>query len=199
MKKVIYSAMVFGAIALSSCGNEGKENHETNEHHDESAHHEEGEHAEHVEEDIEEEVVSFPVEGYEFYGVAEVKPDEAVTVEEMVAIVEDKGNFEGNVSAVLDGVCKKQGCWVTMKNKNGESVRVRFKDHSFGVPTDTPEGTLVVLRGVATMDTTTVELQKHFLDDAKEAGEEVSQEDYDAITDDIIEVSFISDGILVKK
>ncbi len=117
----------------------------------------------------------------------------------MVAIVGEKGNFEGNVTAVLDGVCKKQGCWVTMKNENGESVRVRFKDHSFGVPTDTPEGTEVVLRGVATMDTTTVELQKHFLDDAKEAGEEVSQEDYDAITDDIIEVSFISDGILVKK
>jgi hypothetical protein len=142
---------------------------------------------------------SFPVDGYEFYGLAEVKPSEAFTVEEMVLAIQEKGSFDGNVSAVLDGVCKKMGCWVTMVNKSGESVRVRFKDHEFGVPTDTPEGTEAVLRGIGTIDTTTIDLQKHYLDDAKEAGQEVSQKEYDAITEDLIEVSFISDGILVKK
>jgi len=117
----------------------------------------------------------------------------------MVTKIYSNGSFEGNVSATLDGVCKKKGCWVTMVNKSGESVRVRFKDHAFGVPTDTPEGTAVVLRGVGIMDTTTIDLQKHYLDDAKEAGQEISQEQYDEITEDLIKISFISDGILVKE
>ncbi|MCT4581208.1 MAG: DUF4920 domain-containing protein [Flavobacteriales bacterium] len=213
MRKIFYSLFVFAGLALTSCsenndkghdehGHEHHEGHEGHEGHDHEGHdhegHEHGEHAHH-ETTEEAEKPSFPVEGYEFYGMAEVKPGEAVTVEEMVAKIHADGSFDGNVSAVLDGVCKKMGCWVTMVNKSGESVRVRFKDHEFGVPTDTPEGTEVVLRGIGTMDTTSVELQKHYLDDAKEAGQEVAQEQYDAITEDLIEISFISDGILVKK
>ncbi len=207
MKKIFYSLFVFAGLALTNCSGEGKEHHDEHghehhegEHHEEHEGHEHGhdEHAHHEDSEASEKP-SFPVEGYEFYGMAEVKPNEAVTVEEMVAKINSDGTFEGNVSAVLDGVCKKMGCWVTMVNKSGESIRVRFKDHEFGVPTDTPEGTEVVLRGVGTVDTTSIELQKHYLDDAREAGQEISQEQYDNITEDLVEISFISDGILVKK
>lgn len=207
MKKIIYSLFVFAGLALTSCSEKGDTHKEENGHenheghnHEDHAHNEDHNHDHAAYNDSSEvEKPNFPVEGYEFYGMAEVKPAEAVTVEEMVAKINETGSFDGNVSAVLDGVCKKMGCWVTMVNKNGESVRVRFKDHEFGVPTDTPEGQEVVLRGVGTMDTTTVDMRKHYLDDAKEAGQEVSQEQYDAITEDLIEISFISDGILVKK
>jgi len=202
MKKVVFTFMIGGALLASSCTSETKEEnhgHEHSEHSDHDGHDHDGhDHGKH-EEESKEAQASFPVDGYEFYGMAEVKPSEALTVEEMVTKVYSNGSFDGNVSAVLDGVCKKQGCWVTMTNKSGESVRVRFKDHSFGVPTDTPEGTEVVLRGVAKMDTTSIDLQKHFLDDAKEAGQEVTQAQYDEITEDLVEISFISDGILVKK
>jgi len=196
MKKIVYSLMIFAAFTAVGCGEEESHNHDAHEGHNHETH----EHGEHKHDEANNnEQKTYPVEGYEFYGMAEVKPSNAVTVEEMVAKVYADGSFEGDVVAILDGVCKKQGCWVTMTNKSGESIRVRFKDHSFGVPTDTPEGTEVVLRGVATIDTTSVELQKHYLDDAKEAGQEVSQEQYDAITEDLVEISFISDGILVKK
>jgi hypothetical protein len=196
MRKLSY--FVFTSLLLSIVG--CSDSNSTNKTGEEKEHkHTEGE--KHHDHDVSEEKVkaSFPVEGYEFYGLAEVKPSEAVTVEEMVLAIQNKGAFDGNVSAVLDGVCKKMGCWVTMVNKSGESVRVRFKDHEFGVPTETAIGTEVVLRGLGTMDTTTIELQKHYLDDAKEAGQEVTQEQYDEITEDLVEVSFISDGILVKK
>lgn len=204
MKKVIYSLFVFAGLALTSCSEkEDTHNKETGHEHHDGDHHEGHDHnhdeAHAGHDEAEEEKPSFPVEGYEFYGMAEVNPESAITVEEMVAKINADGTFDGNVSAVLDGVCKKMGCWVTMVNKSGESVRVRFKDHEFGVPTDTPEGTNVVLRGVGTMDTTTVEMRKHYLDDAREAGQEIAQEEYDAITEDLIEISFISDGILVKK
>lgn len=143
--------------------------------------------------------VDFPVAGYDFYGMAEVKPKEAISVEEMIRKIQNTGSFEGHVNATLDGVCKKMGCWITMVNKSGESVRVRFKDHEFGVPTDTPVGASVVLVGIGKTDTVSVAMQKHYLDDAKETGDSVSQEQYDAITEDLINISFVSDGILVKK
>lgn len=180
MKQIIYLMAI--TLVLSSCSDSAS-----------------AEQAQDGQEDTEQQQTSFPVEGYEFYGTAEVNPEEAVTVEEMVTKIYTEGTFEGNVSAVLDGVCKKKGCWVTLVNKSGESIRVQFKDHEFGVPTDTPEGAEVVLVGIGSIDTTSIELQKHFLDDAKEAGQEVTQAEYDAITEDLIEVSFTSDGILVKK
>ena len=210
MKNIIYSTIVFAGLAITSCSDSNEvsvgnkeaqasasESHEGHNHEHSDGGHEGHNHG--SEEGETENVPSFPVEGYEFYGNNEVVPSEAITVEEMIAKINSEGAFEGHVSAVLDGVCKKQGCWVTMVNKSGESVRVRFKGHEFGVPTDTPEGTSAILRGVGTMDTTSIDLQKHYLDDAKEAGQEVSQDQYDAITEDLIEISFISDGILVKK
>ena len=147
----------------------------------------------------EEAVVNFPVKGYSFYGLEEVKPKEAISVEEMISIINKTGAFQGNVNATLDGVCKKMGCWVTMVNKSGESIRVRFKDHKFFIPTDTPIGTSVILKGTGKVDTISIDMQKHYLDDAKEAGEEVTQDEYNNITEDLIDFSFISDGILVRK
>jgi hypothetical protein len=44
-----------------------------------------------------------------------------------------------------------------------------------------------------------VDMQKHLLDDAAEAGEEVSQADYDAITEDKLELVFDCESILVAK
>ncbi len=196
MRKLSYFIYPFILLSIVGCSNSNSSDKKDEE--KEHTHKEGEEHHDHAANE-EKAKVNFPVDGYEFYGLAEVKPSEAVTVEEMVLAIQKNGSFEGNVSAVLDGVCKKMGCWVTMVNKSGESVRVRFKDHEFGVPTNTPEGTEAVLKGIGKIDTISIDLQKHYLDDAKEAGEEVAQEKYDEITEDLIEVSFISDGILVKK
>lgn len=204
--KIIYyfTALLIASTLVVSCSNENDKtidnsheghDHTSSEHdHDEHDHdgHDHGDHKEHAK-------VDFPVDGYTFYGMEEVNPKEAITVEEMIETINTTGTFEGNVSAVLDGVCKKMGCWVTIVNKYGASIRVRFKDHEFGVPTETPVATSVVLKGIGSVDTVSVEMQKHYLDDAKEAGQEVSQEEYDNITEDLIDYSFISNGILVKK
>ena len=73
-----------------------------------------------------------------------------------------------------------------------------FRDH-FTIPIETASGTEAVLYGDLVMDTLSIDFQKHLLDDAKEAGDEVSQEEYDAITEDKIEASFDCESILVKK
>lgn len=183
MKKIFYSALMIGLV-LQSCGEQAQEETTAAE-----TTHEEG----NVTEDD-----AVMVDGYAYYGIKEMTAEGAVSVEEMQAMIDSTGAFEGKINTKLAGVCKKAGCWVTIENPSGEPIRVVFGEHAFFVPIDTEEGKDVIIEGVATIDTTSIDMQKHFLDDAKEAGKEVSQADYDAITADKIEISFNASGILIK-
>ncbi len=188
--------MVF-ALVFQSCAESGETNKDeakpTEEHASDASVNEE-----HATEDVEEEEDLVFIDGYEFHGIKELNAQGAVTVAEMQAKIAETGAFEGKISTSLTGVCKKAGCWVTIDNPAGDPIRVVFGEHAFFVPTNTEVGREVILEGVAKIDTTTIALQKHFLDDAAEAGEEVSQEQYDAITEDLVSVSFDATGILIK-
>ncbi len=190
MKKIIYSLSIALVAGFTSCG-EAKE--EAKEEVKEEVKEEAQE--ETIDEDILEEGVVM-VNGLQFFGNNEFELTEWVSVDEMYAAIMETGTFEGLVKAEISELCKKAGCWITVLKEDGSAVRVIFRNH-FGIPTDTPAGYEVIMNGVGQVDTTSIELQRHFLDDAKEAGEEVSQADYDAITEDLIEVSFDCDGILV--
>lgn len=107
-----------------------------------------------------------------------------------------KGESEMVVKANVHQICGKAGCWISVMPNSGEEVMVFFKDH-FTIPIDGTTGKQVVFHGVAKMDTTSVDMQKHLLDDRKDAGEAISQEQYDAITGPIYEPIFIADGIMV--
>lgn len=190
MKKIIYSLSIVIAATFTSCG-EAKE--EVKEEATESKDVTE----ETVEEDdvLEEGVVM--INGLQFFGNNQFEiTDGYITIDEMYNTVMETGTFEGLVKGEISEVCKKAGCWITVVKEDGSTIRVIFREH-FGIPLDTPSGYEVIMNGIGMVDTTSIELQKHFLDDAKEAGEEVSQADYDAITEDLIEVSFDCDGILV--
>ena len=189
MKKIIYSLSVALVATFTSCGEAKEEVKEVFTDKDEVI--EEGP----LENDVLEEGVVM-VNGLQFFGNNEFEMKDWLSVDEMYNTVMETGTFEGLVKAEISEVCKKAGCWITVLKEDGSTVRVIFRDH-FGIPTDTPAGYEVIMNGVGQVDTTSIELQKHFLDDAKEAGEEVSQADYDAITEDLIEVSFDCDGLLV--
>jgi hypothetical protein len=198
MKKVIYSLSIALVATFTSCGEaKSKESLKDIKEELELAKEElELVKEEVIDEDVLEEGVIM-VNGLQFFGNNEFELNSSgVSVDEMYAAVMETGTFEGLVKAEISEVCKKAGCWITVLKEDGSTVRVIFRDH-FGIPTDTPAGYEVLMNGVGQVDTTSIELQKHFLDDAKEAGEEVSQADYDAITEDLIEVSFDCDGLLV--
>ena len=87
-----------------------------------------------------------------------------------------------------------------MTIQDGEDdIRVMFGEHDFFVPVDTDESLEIVLAGYAQVDTVSIDMQKHFLDDEVEAGESISQDQYDAVTEDLVKVSFVASGILLKK
>ena len=156
-----------------------------------------------IEEEIEEEA-SLAFDGvdkgdYVLYGHSEITADgETAGIDEMIAEVNNSGSFEGKVKVSIDQVCQKAGCWITFKDNNDESIRVFFRDH-FTIPIETASGTEVILYGNAIQDTTSIAMQKHLLEDEIEAGGEVSQEEIDAITEDIIELTFDCESVLVKK
>ena len=194
MKKIIYSLSIALVAGFTSCGEAKVEvKEEIKEEVKEEATEEVKE--ETIAENVLEEGVVM-VNGLRFFGNNEFELTEWSSVDEMYATVMETGTFEGLVKAEISEVCKKAGCWITVLKEDGSTVRVIFRNH-FGIPMDTPSGYEVIMNGVAKLDTTSVELQKHFLDDAKETGEEVSQADYDAVTEDLIEVSFDCDGLLV--
>lgn len=184
MKKVFIAILAVTTIGIQSCGEskavENTDNKETSN-----------------ETDVIDEPIVM-VEGYQYYGIKDMNTEGAVSVEEMKSIIDSTGSFSGKITTTLHGVCKKAGCWVTIQNPNGDPIRVVFGEHDFFVPIDTPEGKAVIIEGFAMLDTTSIDMQKHFLDDAVEAGETVSQEQYDAITAPLVEISFNASGILIK-
>lgn len=188
MKKVIF---VFGLFLsagwMTSCGGDGHE--ETAEGTDSTAV---------VEEESDIAFNGTEAGDYLLYGHTEFDGSNAVSTDSMLALVAANGGFEGEVSVTIAEVCQQAGCWITFNNPNGESIRVFFRDH-FTIPTETAGGTEAILLGTTQVDTLDVEFQKHLLDDAKKAGEEITDADYASITGDKIETTFDCESILVKK
>lgn len=194
MKKIVYVSALISTFGFASCCGFCGNDEETTGHAEDSTHAAEEHH---------EEETAIAFDGvdkgeYTLYGHTDITSDGAVSLTEMFTQMEATGSFNDKVNVTIAEVCQKAGCWITFNNEAGEPVRVFFRDH-FTIPIETPAGTEAVLYGQLVVDTLSVDFQKHLLDDAKEAGHEVSQEEYDAIKEDKIETTFDCESILVKK
>lgn len=91
-------------------------------------------------------------------------------------IMKDKqkiNNFQ--MMGYVTEVCQKEGCWLklsTTKTSN-DAVFVKMKDHAFVVPKDLA-GKMIVVQGEVIKKQQSVEEQKHYLEDAGAAKEEIS-------------------------
>ena len=97
------------------------------------------------------------------------------------------------MTAKVDEVCQMKGCWMTLNLEDGNQVRVTFKDYGFFVPKDI-SGKEVVINGIAFVEESSVEDQKHFAQDAGKSSEEIA-----AITAPKLTYSFEADGVLIKQ
>lgn len=87
-------------------------------------------------------------------------------------------------------VCKAEGCWLRMKTETG-SVLVKMKDHKYLVPLSLT-GKTIVAEGEAKMKETSVEMLRHYAEDAGKSKAEI-----DAITEPKREMVMQASGILV--
>lgn len=127
------------------------------------------------------------------FGPNKVDTTQAISVNELLAQFKGKDEMEATFKAEINETCSKMGCWINIEKEDGETFMVRFKDH-FTIPVETKVGTVAYLSGKAVQDTVSIDMQKHFLEDAN-----ASQEEIDAITKVKYGMTFIADGIELVK
>ena len=126
------------------------------------------------------------------YGDSTFTEDGVLSMEDFKTQMAGKDSMELKLSGTIEECCQKKGCWMTMDMGDGNTMRVTFKDYGFFMPKNSA-GMTAVLKGWAKVDTLSVELQKHYLEDA-----EAPQEEIDAITEPLPEWSFVADGVILK-
>jgi len=127
------------------------------------------------------------------FGPNKVDTTKAISTAELLAQFKGKSELEATFKAEINETCSKMGCWVNIEKEDGETFMVRFKDH-FTIPVETKVGTIAYMSGKAIQDTVSIDMQKHFLEDAN-----APQSEIDAITDVKYTMTFIADGIELVK
>ena len=132
---------------------------------------------------------------YESFGRA-ITADSAWNATQMLARY--KAMKPGDTAVVkfasdIHEVCKKKGCWMSLRMPDSAEAFVRFKDYSFFVPKNA-DGSKAVVHGKAFFDVTPVAELKHY---AKDGGK--PQAEIDKITEPEIRYAFEADGVLIAK
>lgn len=112
-------------------------------------------------------------------------------IDELQAIMQKSTFMKLKVKGIVDDVCEKKGCWITMKLPNGETMRVTFKDYAFFVPKDI-KGKEIVVDGEARMDSVSIEEQRHFAEDGGATKAEI-----DKITTAKTALAFEAKGVVI--
>lgn len=100
----------------------------------------------------------------------------------------DNIKLEGRISQV----CQSEGCWMKLKNADGEDVFVKFKDHAFLVPKDL-SGRAAIVTGKAVKKEVSVDEQRHLAEDAGASEAEIAR-----ITSPKQELRIEAVGVMVK-
>ncbi|MCK0108923.1 DUF4920 domain-containing protein [Flavobacteriaceae bacterium S0825] len=125
----------------------------------------------------------------------EIKADNALTIQQMAEkykTLKVGDTIQAKVSASINEVCSKKGCWMKLDLGNDQEIRVTFKDYGFFMPLNA-EGD-VIINGKAFITETSVDDLRHYAEDAGKSKEEI-----DAITETERTFAFEADGVLLKQ
>lgn len=127
------------------------------------------------------------------YGKA-INDKKAISVQQLENTLKSKKDFKGKIEGEVIGVCKKKGCFLTLKREGeGDPIMVRFKDYGYFVPADIV-GKTVVLEGNAKIKELSVKQLQHNAEDAGRSAEEIAK-----ITQPKTDINIVADGVLVVK
>ncbi|TXC77112.1 DUF4920 domain-containing protein [Luteibaculum oceani] len=126
-----------------------------------------------------------------FYG-SEFDIVEATSVHEIPELLKDKETIAGVFQGEIVKTCAKKGCWMTISLKDGEDIRVTFKDYGFFVPTEGVTGKKVLFTGTAQKKVIDVDTQRHFAEDAGKSKKEINK-----ISKDKLEITFVAYGVYI--
>ena len=119
----------------------------------------------------------------------------AISFSELVIKMDQSDEVEAVVTGNVGSVCQAKGCWMNIVDSDGgtsEEMFVKFKDYGFFMPLDIA-GKDVIIRGKAYKEETSVDELRHYAEDEGKSAEEVA-----AITESIIELKFMADGVILR-
>ncbi len=102
------------------------------------------------------------------------------------------GKAQGKLEGKIIATCSKKGCWMEV-DMGADTLFVKFKDYGFFVPTEGVEGKTVIMDGVASLDTVSVDELQHYAEDAGKSEEEIA-----AITEEAYKVRFVASGVIIE-
>ena len=117
----------------------------------------------------------------------------AIPATQLATKMGDKAQMPAKVEGTVESVCKVKGCWMKVKTADGQTMRVTFKDYGFFVPKDIV-GKTVVVEGTAETSVTPVADLQHYAQDAGKSKEEIEK-----ITQPEKALTFVADGVIVKR
>ena len=120
-----------------------------------------------------------------------MKTKNAIGVPEFKSQVDAAESWTGVVKGEVKQVCKSEGCWLRLEDGSKDGIMVKMKDHKFFVPKDI-DGKTVYVSGVAKKTVTSVEMQRHYAEDAGKSKAEI-----DAIVAPKVEIKMDAVGVVV--
>jgi hypothetical protein len=118
--------------------------------------------------------------------------DGAVLITDIAELINSDTTIGVKVYGTIVEVCQHTGCWLTFDLGNGEEIMVNMKDHDFYVPMDAA-GKTAWVEGLATRELISVDMLKHYAEDAGR-----SQEEIDAITEDAWKYTIEAAGVVIE-
>lgn len=136
--------------------------------------------------------LSYGAAAQSFHG-KQITEQGAIPATQLAGTLGEKTEAPAKVEGTVESVCKMKGCWMKVKTTDGQTMRVTFRDYGFFVPKDIA-GKTVVFEGVAKQTTTPVSELRHYAEDAGKSKEEIAK-----ITEPERAITFVADGVIVKK
>jgi hypothetical protein len=140
---------------------------------------------------------------YASYG-AEIPVDQpAIPAADVILAGEQYAGETVRIEGEIEKVCQMKGCWLTLRGAGdtdatmAERIRVEVQRDSAGqyvytFPTDLAEGQPAIFEGAVRLDTTSVDMQRHFAEDEGKTAEEIA-----AITEPRLNVVLTARGARV--
>ena len=129
--------------------------------------------------------------GQTFYGSV-IELDGATDAAGLRSVLAETGRAQARFEGEVTATCAKKGCWMDVASGE-DTVFVRFQDYGFFVPTEGAEGKRTVMEGEAFFDTITVDMLKHYAEDAGESEEVIA-----AISEPELRLAFTATGVMIE-
>ena len=123
-----------------------------------------------------------------------ISPDIIHAYSSVKASIQNESMDNVTLEGVIVQTCPKKGCWMQVKVSDTDTLMVRFKDYGFFVPKSGVNQKNTVINGAASMDTVSVQMLRHFAEDAGKL-----QEIIERITEPETVIHFIAEGVLIEK